>query len=129
MARHGTALIADFAEVYGLRLTTVVEEWSPVEVVSLIAGLTTTRSRYAAELQGYEAGRSWNDTDFLALDSRNAVEGLRATLVGVVSRKKRDVFREWNDYPGKAVQAAKRTAAKIAGYRKLTSGKGKYEVR
>ena len=89
----------DFQEVYGLRLTEVVRTWEPVEVVLLIAGLPGT-SRYAARLAGEENGRGWELANWLALDMRNALEGLRATVVSMASGKDKNTFREWNNYPG-----------------------------
>lgn len=122
-------MIADFAEVYGLRLTDVVDNWSPAEAIALIAGLSKTRSRYAAKVQGHEQGMSWTDRDYLALDARNAVEGLRATVVSALTQKKKDIFREWNDYPGRAVQRAKKVASMLSAYRRLAGDTGNYEVR
>lgn len=122
-------MIADFAEVYGLRLTDVVREYDPAEVVALIAGLSTTRSRYGGRLQGYTTGKSWVDRDYVAIDHRNSAEGLRATIITALDKRKKDVFREWKEYPGRAVQNAKRVASKLAAYRRLSNDTGNYDVR
>ena len=114
--------------MYGLRLTTVVREWHPAEVLALLQGLTTTRSRYAAQVQGYDAGKSWDDTDYLALDARNSVEGLRATLVGALSKKKTDIFRPWKNYPGRAAADRRKTEGLMARYRRLASETGKHDA-
>lgn len=75
----------------------------PVEVVLLIAGLPA-RSRYASRLGGEEHGTGWALQDWLALDTRNALEGLRATVVNMAAGKDKKSFREWTHYPGKQQQ-------------------------
>ena len=119
MARHGSSLIPDFAEVYHLRLTEVVETWSPAEAVALVMGLATTNSRYAARLQGYNEGKGWTDRDYLALDHRNSTEGLRAMLAGIGKKGGGDTFRRWKSYSGARAAQRQRQASKIAGYRRL----------
>lgn len=107
----------DFAEVYHLRLTEVVETWDPVEAVLLVHGLPAT-SRYAARLAGDPVGHGWDVVDWLALDTRNAVEGLRATVVAIASGKKGKAhFREWTDYPGREAQRIKRRERGLANLR------------
>lgn len=100
---YASALVPDFQEVYGLRLTQAVDSMHPVEVVLLIAGLPDN-SRYAARLMGEERGVGWSIQDWLALDTRNALEGLRATVVNMAAGKDRKAFREWDHYPGKEHQ-------------------------
>lgn len=112
-------MIPDFAEVYHLRLTDVVDTWAPAEVVALLQGLATTNSRYAARLQGYEDGKGWTDRDYLALDHRNSTEGLRAMIAGLGSKGSKDTFRRWTTYSGQKAAKRKRQTDKIAGYRRL----------
>lgn len=112
-------MIPDFAETYGLRLTEVVETWSPAEAVALIQGLAVSASRYAARLQGYNEGKGWTDRDYLALDHRNSTEGLRAMLAGIGSKGSKDVFRKWKTYSGAKSEQRRRQRGKLAGYRKL----------
>lgn len=54
---HGSALVADFAAHYGLRLATVLFEWSPREVLALVEGLPDD-GMFAAHHQG---GDAWRD--------------------------------------------------------------------
>lgn len=103
----------DFQEVYGLRLTEVALEWPPAEVVLLIAGLPA-RSRYASRLAGEEHGSGWDLQDWLALDTRNAVEGLRAAVISIADNKRRDVFREWTRYPGREAERRSKQRASLS---------------
>lgn len=97
-------------EFYGLSLVKAVYTMHPAEVVLLIAGLPA-RSRYAARLAGEEHGAGWSTQDWLALDTRNAIEGLRAVVVNMAAGKDKKPFREWTHYPGKGKQdRAKRSA-------------------
>jgi len=48
---HGLHLLADFQQEYGLRLASVLEEWSPAEVLALVEALPPT-SRLWAHIQG-----------------------------------------------------------------------------
>jgi len=87
-----------------------------VEVVLLIAGLPA-RSRYASRLMGEDHGSGWSIQDWLALDTRNALEGLRATVVNIAFGKDRKAFREWEHYPGKEQQErakARQTLTRLA---------------
>lgn len=86
-------------EFYGLRLTEAVLTYDPVEVVLLVAGLPA-RSRYAARLEGEPHGTGWAVQDWLNLDTRNTLEGLRATVVNMAAGKDKRPFREWTHYPG-----------------------------
>lgn len=112
-------MIPDFADTYGLRLTEVVETWTPAEAVALVQGLAYVDSRYAARLQGYAEGKGWTDRDYLALDHRNATEGLRAMLAGIGSKGSKDTFRRWKLFSGEKAATRSRQKSKIAGYRKL----------
>lgn len=114
---YGSALVPDFMEFYGLRLVEAVDTMHPVEVVLLIAGLPS-RSRYAARLAGEEHGTGWDLQDWLSLDLRNSLEGLRATVVNMAAGKDKDSFREWTHYPGKGKQDQakyKRTINRLEG--------------
>lgn len=122
MELFGSALVPDFQEVYGLRLTEVVHSWDPAEVLLLIAGLHHSPSRYAARLQGYEGGKAWTDQDYLNFDMRNAVEALR-TMQASQGRKK-STYREWEDFPGRAGLKRRERAARFAAYRKMAAENG-----
>lgn len=111
--QYGTALVPDFQEHYGLQLSRVVLQWSPVEVLLLIRGLPET-SRYHARLAGDSSGRGWDRQDWLALDTRNALEGLRATVVSAVSGKKRNTFRDWEHYPGREAVETQQRKSKLS---------------
>lgn len=102
MEDYGSALLPDFRQYYGLSLVEVVTSWDPLEVLLLINGLPLS-SRYAARVVGEPHGAGWDRTDWLALDTRNAVEALRATVVGIASGKKgkKDTFSRWDSYPGR----------------------------
>lgn len=78
-----------------------------MEVLTLIAGLPET-SRYAGRIAGESRYSGWSVQDWLALDMRNALEGLRATVVAIASGKTKDTFRKWDSYPGQDVQRANR---------------------
>ena len=110
----------DFAQYYGLRLTEVVAEYEPCEAVVLIAGLPGT-SRYAARQAGEATGGGWGTSEWLALDTRNAIEGLRATVVAMGDKKKRNEFREWEHYPGRESEKKRQTADKLGRFRLLAS--------
>lgn len=119
---YGSALVPDFQEHYGLRLVEVAREWEPAEVVLLIAGLPG-RSRYARRLMGEKTGVGWDEQDWLMFDVRNALEAIRAMLVAMGDKKKKNDFREWDNYPGKQQQKRKKAAAKLDKFR-LLAGKG-----
>lgn len=74
-----------------------------MEVLVLIAGLPE-HSRYHARLIGEDHGGGWTTQDWVALDTRNALEGLRALVVNALAGKDRKAFREWEHYPGKEQQ-------------------------
>lgn len=112
LEKHGSVLVPDFQQHYGLRLVEVVQTWHPVEVVLLIAGLPPT-SRYAARAAGEETGAGWDTQDWLLMDLRNSTEALRATVVSLASGKKKSTFRPWEHYPGKAVQEKAKQKATI----------------
>lgn len=118
MADYGSALIPDFQEHYHLRLSEVVTAWHPVEVITLIHGLPA-RSRFFARLQGEESGEGFSATDWLALDTRNALEGLRATVTNLAAGKDKKDFRQWDTYPGAKALAEQRIAAKMESIRSL----------
>lgn len=90
----------------------MVLEWDPVEVVLLISGLPAS-SRYAARLSGERQTSGWDLRDWLALDTRNALEGLRATVVAMASGKKKNQFREWTSYPGQEAQETVKKQASV----------------
>lgn len=96
---YASALVPDFMEFYGLRLVEAIDTMHPVEVLLLISGLPH-RSRYAARLVGEETGVGWTVHDWLALDTRNALEGLRSTVINALSGKDKKAFRDWTAYPG-----------------------------
>lgn len=82
----------------------------PVEILTLIVGLPST-SRYAGRLSGERADSGWGVLQFLMLDIRNGLEGLRAQVSKATGSKGPAVkFREWDAYPGAG--AAKRKQQK-----------------
>lgn len=115
MEDYGSALLPDFRQYYGLSLVEVVTSWDPLEVLLLINGLPSS-SRYAARVVGEPYGAGWDRTDWLALDTRNAVEALRATVVGIASGKrgKKDTFRRWDSYPGREAMEKLEQRKKVA---------------
>lgn len=108
----------DFQEHYGLRLVEAIREWEPAEVVLLIAGLPA-RSRYARRLQGEKTGAGWDEHDWLALDARNAIEGVRAALVAMGDKKKKNTYRPWENYPGFEAEKKRKAHAKMQRFRAL----------
>lgn len=83
----------------------------------LVHGLPAT-SRYAARLAGEPTGHGWDVPDWLALDTRNALEALRATVVAIASGKKgKSTFRPWTDYPGQEAERIKRRTRGLANIR------------
>ena len=54
---HGPALVADFLSEYGVRLTDVLFDWSPREVLALVEGLPES-GRFQAHLAG---GEKWRE--------------------------------------------------------------------
>ena len=90
----------------------MVQEYHPAETILLIAGLPGT-SRYAARLAGEQHGSGWDQQDWLALDTRNAIEALRATVASMAAPKKKQRVREWEHYPGYARQQEQRRAGKM----------------
>ena len=115
MEDYGSALLPDFRQFYGLSLVEVVTTWDPVEVLLLINGLPAS-SRYAARMVGEPYGMGWDRTDWLALDTRNALEALRATVVSIASGKKgkKDTFKRWDSYPGKDAMDKMEQRKKVA---------------
>ncbi len=101
-----------------MRLVEVVREWEPAEVVLLIAGLPA-RSRYARRLQGEKSGAGWDEHDWLALDARNAIEGVRAALVAMGDKKKKNTYRPWENYPGFEAEKKRKAHAKMQRFRAL----------
>lgn len=91
----------------------MVRDWHPAEVVLLVAGLPAN-SRYANRLMGEEHGAGWDLQDWLALDTRNAVEGLRAAVISIADNKRRDVFREWTRYPGREAERRAKQKARVS---------------
>lgn len=86
----------------------------------LIAGLPAT-SRYAARLSGEAVGGGWGPSEWLALDMRNAVEALRATVANMAAGKNKASFRQWNHYPGYDSQRREVAAGKLDRLRSLAS--------
>lgn len=111
-------MVPDFAQYYGLRLTEVVAKYEPCEAVLLIAGLPGT-SRYAARLGGEATGGGWGTSEWLALDMRNAIEALRATVANMAAGKNKHKFRQWNNYPGYDRQVKNKAAGKMDRLRVL----------
>ena len=102
----------DFAQYYGLRLTEVVAEYEPCEAILLISGLPGA-SRYAARHAGEANGGGWDSRDWLALDTRNAIEALRATVANWAAGKNKDTFHPWTHYPGYDRQVKRKAAGKL----------------
>ena len=116
--RFGSALVPDFQQFYGLSLLDAVDNRNPVEVVLLIAGLPET-SRYVGRLVGERTGGGWSAQDWLALDIRNILEGVRTQVTGALSGKKGVKFREWSLYPGKEQERRKRQNQAMAKLRAM----------
>lgn len=110
----------DFAQYYGLRLTEVVATYEPCEAILLIVGLPGT-SRYAARLGGESTGGGWDTQDWLALDTRNAIEALRATVANMAAGKAKHKFRQWDYYPGYDRQVKDKAAGKLNRLRSLAT--------
>lgn len=110
----------DFQEHYNLRLIEVVRDFEPCEVVLLIAGLPGT-SRYAARLGGEQYGSGWDTGHWLALDTRNAIEGLRATIANMATGKNKAKFREWTAYPGYDREQEKKAAQRLDRWRGMAT--------
>lgn len=110
----------DFAQYYNLRLTEVVDTYEPCEAVLLIAGLPGT-SRYAARLGGEPTGGGWGTSEWLALDMRNAIEALRATVSNMAAGKNHSKFRQWEHYPGYDKQVKDKAAGKLDRLRSLAT--------
>ena len=110
----------DFAQFYGLRLVDVVRTYEPCEAVLLISGLPAT-SRYAARLAGEETSAGWGTQEWLALDTRNAIEGLRATVANLAAGKAKHRFRPWEHYPGYDRAEKDKAARKLDKLRVLAS--------
>lgn len=90
----------DFQQFYGLSLVETIRDRHPVEVLLLITGLPDN-SRYIGRHMGEETGTGWSTQEWLALDTRNVLEALRATVSGALTGKKSaGKFREWSVYPG-----------------------------
>lgn len=112
----------DFQEFYGLGLVGAARTMHPVELVLLIDGLPE-RSRFHARQLGERYGGGWSRADWLAFDTRNAIEGLRASVASALSKKGSD-FREWPGYPGEAAERdRKRRAAFDRAWSQATKAK------
>lgn len=108
MEKFGSALVPDFAEVYGLSLVDTIRDRHPVEVLLLIQGLPET-SRYVGRLMGEAHNRGWSTLEWLQLDQRNIMESIRASVMGFVTGKKSAAkFHEWTVYPGKEQERRRR---------------------
>lgn len=63
---------------------------------------------------GEESYTGWGAMEWLALDTRNALEGLRSTVVSMASGKGgRDTFRAWKHYPGYEQSRQAKRVAKV----------------
>lgn len=98
----------------------MVVDWTPTEVLLLMDGLPE-RSRFKGRLQGEYAG--WETTDYLLLDLRNSVEGLRTALAG-----KKGKYRSWDYYPGAKAQKRKEHKAYFNRMRAMLDSGGTMEV-
>lgn len=123
--RYGSALVPDFAEFYHLSLVTCLETMDPVEVVLLISGLPPT-SRYVGRLMGESSDTGWGPQEWLALDMRNAVEGLRSTVTQTLAGKgKGGKFREWSVYPGQEQERLRKQEQAMDKLRAMAWGTSK----
>lgn len=119
MEKFGSALVPDFAEFYGESLVDLIHTRHPVEVLLLIQGLPQT-SRYVGRLMGEEHARGWSTQEWLSLDMRNIMEGLRAAVAGFLSGKKSaGKFREWSVYPGKEQERRRQQDKAMAKLRNM----------
>lgn len=84
----------DFQQFYGLRLSDVVLERDPTEVLLLVQGLPE-EARFHARLMG-DGGMGWSLADWVLLDLRNVAEGIRSGF----AEKPREAFRKWDQFPG-----------------------------
>lgn len=114
----------DFQAVYGLRLTEVIEQWEPKEVLLLIVGLQERGDTLlAGRLAGEEHGAGWSVRDWLALDSRNGVEAIRVMKANEGRKKgaKKVDFTTWEHYPGAEELKRRETRSKLDKLRRLAA--------
>lgn len=62
-------------------------------------------------------GTSWDTPQWLALDTRNAIEALRVTVASMAAPKKKQKFRDWDNYPGYTRQQEQKRNNKMAALR------------
>lgn len=126
MEKFGSALVPDFQEHYGLRLTEVLETWHPTEALLLVQGLPIN-SRFSARLSGEKTGRGWSEPEWMMLDIRNAVEALRVMRANE-GRKRNDPGRvkprEWEHYPGAESLKRRKTESKVDRMRRYVKERG-----
>ena len=111
----------DFAEFYHLRFTHVVETYPPMEVLLLIAGLPS-QSRLAGRLAGETHYRGWDQSEWLLLDMRNTMEGIRSGF------SSKSPFREFTSYPGYALAREKQIRKKMSALRGRIAGAGQVDL-
>lgn len=100
-------------------------QWHPAEVMALVAELPG-ESRFHARMQGEALGLGFGPVDWLMLDMRNAVEGLRVmTAMRGQKNPSRDKakkeFREWKHFPGAGVQARRRSRAAVESLKRFVA--------
>lgn len=117
--RFSSALVPDFQQFYGLSLVDTIHTRHPVEVLLLISGLPDN-SRYVGRYMGEAYGTGWSTQEWLALDTRNILEGLRTIVANAVSGKKSaGKFREWSVYPGKEQERRRKQDKAMAKLRAM----------
>lgn len=119
MEKFGSALVPDLMEFYGVSLVDAMQNRHPVEVLLLIQGLPEN-SRYVGRLMGEANARGWTTQEWLSLDMRNAMEGIRSAVVGFLSGKRSaGKFREWSVYPGKEQERRRQQDKAMAKLRNM----------
>lgn len=104
-----------------------METWDPQEVLLLIVGLQERGDTLlAGRLAGEEQGTGWSVRDWLALDSRNELEGMRVMQAnkGRKQGAKRVEFRQWDHYPGRKAESRRTTRSKMDQLRRLAAEGG-----
>lgn len=107
---YGAALVVDFRRFYNLSFVDAFLELPPGELFALVEGLPP-ESLYSGRHVGEDVA-GWGTEQFLALNIRDTLEEIRATIVSIGNSKPEKV-RLWNEWPGYSAQQKKQKRAKI----------------
>lgn len=84
-------------------------------------------ARFFARMQGENTGLGYSAVDWVVLDIRNAVEGLR--VMGAMRGEKhpsRDKakreYREWKNYPGAKAHARRKANSVVQNLKRFAAG-------